>query len=133
MQISTQTSWLSDDDLYLFGEGTHSRAYEKMGAHVGEHGGQRGVHFAVWAPNASQVSVIGDFNGWNSQSNFLESAGSSGIWEGFVPDLAPGARYKYHIKSRYRSYEVDKADPYAFSAEVRPQTATRVSDLSAYS
>lgn len=73
------------------------------------------------------------FNGWTSQSNVLESAGSSGIWESFVPDVASGARYKCHIKFQYRSYEVDKADPFAFSAEIRPQTASLVWDLSTYS
>ena len=133
MQIAAHNSWLSDYDLYLLGEGTHSHAYEKMGAHLGEQDGRRGVHFAVWAPNASQVSVIGDFNEWSSCSNVLESPGRSGIWEGFVPNVGLGARYKYHIKSSYRGYEVDKADPYAFAAEVRPQTASLVWDISTYS
>jgi 1,4-alpha-glucan branching enzyme len=133
MQIATQNSWLSDYDLYLLGEGTHSHAYQKMGAHLGEQGGREGVHFAVWAPNAKQVGVIGDFNGWNPQSNVLESRGASGVWEGFVPDVASGARYKYHITSQYLDYEANKADPYAFAAEVRPQTASRVWDLNTYS
>jgi 1,4-alpha-glucan branching enzyme len=133
MRSSVQTPWISDYDLYLLREGTHCRAYERMGAHLGESVGQSGVHFAVWAPNAKQVSVFGDFNGWNPRSNALESRGASGVWEGFVPDVGPGARYKYHITSQYRGYEVDKADPYGFAAEIRPQTASRVWDLSTYS
>jgi 1,4-alpha-glucan branching enzyme len=133
MSTAMRASWLSDYDLYLLGEGTHTRAYDKMGAHLGELDGRRGVHFAVWAPNARQVSAIGDFDEWNSRSNVLESAGSSGMWEDFVPDVAQGETYKYHTKSNYGSYEVDKADPYAFAAVVRPQTASRVWDLSAYS
>jgi 1,4-alpha-glucan branching enzyme len=133
MPSSTQAQWLSDYDLYLLGEGTHYRAYEKMGAHLGEAAGRCGVNFAVWAPNARQVGVLGDFNGWNPASNALESRGGTGVWEGFVADVGPGARYKYHITSQYRDYEVDKADPYAFAAEIRPQTASRVCDLSAYS
>jgi 1,4-alpha-glucan branching enzyme len=132
MLSSMQGPWLSDYDLYLLGEGTHYRAYEKMGAHLGEAAGRRGVNFAVWAPNARQVSVIGDFNGWNPQPNALGLRGATGVWEGFVPDVEAGARYKYHIASQYRDYEVDKADPYAFGAEIRPQTASRVWDLSSY-
>jgi len=128
-----EAQWLSDYDLYLLGEGTNSRAYDKMGAHLGESDGRRGVHFAVWAPNARQVSVLGDFNGWNPELNVLGSRGATGVWEGFVPDLAAGALYKYHITSQYRDYEVDKADPYAFAAEIRPQTASRVWDLATYS
>src|SRR5664279_3307866 len=132
MQSSTQAPWLSDYDLYLLGEGTHYRAYEKMGAHLGEVNGRRGVHFAVWAPNAERVTVAGDFNGWNPGVNALGSRGATGVWEGFVPDVEPGARYKYHITSRYKDYAVDKADTYAFFAEIRPQTASRVCDLSTY-
>jgi 1,4-alpha-glucan branching enzyme len=88
MPISTQAQWLSDYDLYLLGEGTHHRAYQKMGAHLGEVAGRRGVHFSVWGPNAKQVSVVGDFNEWNARSNALESRGVAGIWKGFVPDVA---------------------------------------------
>ena len=132
MPTSTQAPWISDYDMYLLEEGTHCRAYEKMGAHLGELAGQRGVHFAVWAPNAKQVSVLGDFNGWNPRSNALAAHGATGVWEGFVPEAGAGALYKYHITSQYRGYEVDKADPYAFAAEIRPQTASRVWDLSTY-
>ena len=91
MRSSMQAPWISDYDLYLLAQGTHCRAYEKMGAHLGELAGQRGVHFAVWAPNAKQVSVLGDFNGWNPRSNALVSRGATGVWEGFVPHVGPGA------------------------------------------
>jgi 1,4-alpha-glucan branching enzyme len=131
--MSTQAPWITGYDLYLLREGTHYRAYEKMGAHPGEVGGQPGVHFAVWAPNASEVSVIGDFNGWNPRSNALGSRAATGVWEGFIRDVGPGMRYKYHITSQYRGYEVDKADPFGFAAEIRPQTASRVFDLGSYS
>lgn len=120
-------------DLYLFGEGTHRRAYEKLGAHVGEVDGRRGVHFAVWAPNANQVSVIGDHNAWNPDANPLILRTEAGIWEGFVPDIGINTLYKYHIISRYRGYRVDKADPFGFAAEIRPRTASRVCDLGNYS
>ena len=132
MPTPTQDPWISDYDMYLLEEGTHCRAYEKMGAHLGDLAGQRGVHFAVWAPNAKQVSVLGDFNEWSPRSNALAAHGATGVWEGFVPEAGAGALYKYHITSQYRGYEVDKADPYAFAAEIRPQTASRVWDLSTY-
>jgi 1,4-alpha-glucan branching enzyme len=133
MTLSTPTGWLTDYDLYLFGEGTHRRAYEKLGAHVGELEGRAGAHFAVWAPNASQVSVIGDYNAWNPEVSALCLRPEAGIWEGFVPAIGPGTLYKYHIISRHRDYQVDKADPYGFAAEIRPQTASRVCDLERYS
>jgi 1,4-alpha-glucan branching enzyme len=132
MEASIQTPWLSDYDLYLFGEGTHLRAYEKLGAHQGEVEGRRGVHFAVWAPNAEQVSVIGEHNGWNPQSHPMQLRPDAGTWEMFVPDIGPGALYKYHIVSRQNGYQVDKADPYGFAAEIRPHTASRVWDLAKY-
>jgi len=133
MGASTQTLWLTDYDLYLFGQGTHVRAYEKLGAHPGEIEGHRGVHFAVWAPNAESVSVIGDYNGWDPRSNPMQPQGQAGLWESFIPDIGTGALYKYHIASRVNGYQVDKADPYGYAAEVRPQTASRVWDLAAYS
>jgi 1,4-alpha-glucan branching enzyme len=132
MGTSTQTLWLTDYDLYLFGEGTHHRAYEKLGAHPGEVDGHRGVHFAVWAPNGAQVTVIGDFNGWNPQAHPMSLRPEAGLWETFIPEVENGSRYKYHIVSRRNGYEVDKADPYGFAAEITPHTASRVWDLAGY-
>ena len=125
-------SAISEFDLYLLAEGTHYRAYEKLGAHITEKDGKRGVQFAVWAPNAKGVSIIGDFNNWNPNAAIMRPS-TAGIWEGFVPDIAQGASYKYHIESRYRDYTVDKADPYGFAAEIRPNTASRVWNLENYS
>jgi 1,4-alpha-glucan branching enzyme len=118
-------SLLSEDDLYLFNEGSHLRLYEKLGAHATD----RGVRFAVWAPDAQAVSVVGDFNGWSRGANALQPRGVSGIWEGFVPRMKPGEVYKYHIESRHMGYQVDKADPFAVFAEVPPKTASRVWQL----
>jgi 1,4-alpha-glucan branching enzyme len=125
-------STLSEFDLYLLAEGTHNRAYEKLGAHLGERNGHRGVQFAVWAPDAERVSIIGDFNHWNPSTNNMHPS-SAGVWEGFVPAIGSGAIYKYHVESRNRGYVVDKADPYGFAAEIRPRTASRVWDLQDYS
>ncbi len=122
-------SLLSSQDLFLFNEGTHCRLYEKLGAHVGIEGGKKGTSFAVWAPTAEHVFVIGDFNDWNRSSHPLQPQGQSGIWQGFVPGLGHGDPYKYHIVSRNRGYRVDKADPFAFHSEVPPRTASRVWDL----
>jgi len=123
---------LTDFDLYLWGEGSHNRAFEKLGAHSAERDGKAGTQFAVWAPNAARVSVIGDFNGWNENTHPLTPAGRSGIWEGFVPGVRPGALYKYAIKSNNHGYRVDKADPFAFAAQCRPQTASKVWTLGGY-
>jgi 1,4-alpha-glucan branching enzyme len=125
-------SVLSDFDRYLLAEGTFHRAYERLGAHLTERVGQRGVQFAVWAPNAKLVSVIGNFNNWNTSANRME-ASPSGVWETFIPRLGQGEVYKYHIESNYHEYRVDKADPYGFAGEIRPQTASRVWDLESYS
>ena len=120
------TSILSDEDVYLFNEGTHVRLYEKLGAHPAKDGGLPGTAFAVWAPNAERVTVMGDFNEWSKTSHPLESYGVSGIWEGVVSGAATGSRYKYHIVSHYNDYEVDKTDPFAFFAELSPHTASVV-------
>src|SRR6266851_1825580 len=122
-------SLLTDQDLYLFNEGSHTRLYGKLGAHLHTEDGVPGTHFAVWAPGARQVFVIGDFNGWNKQRHPLQVRGQSGIWEIFIPGVGHGAHYKYHIISRYQSYRVDKADPFGFFHEVPPQTASIVWNL----
>ncbi|HUU49481.1 MAG TPA: 1,4-alpha-glucan branching protein GlgB [Nitrospinota bacterium] len=120
---------LTEDDLYLFNEGKHYRLYNKLGAHPLNIDGVNGTYFSVWAPDAEKVSVIGDFNGWNTASHLLMPKGSSGIWEGFIPGISKGASYKYHIFSRYNNYRVDKADPFAFYNEIPPKTASIVCDL----
>ena len=121
---------LSEHDVYLFKEGTHVRLSEKLGSHAGSVDGEAGVHFAVWAPNAELVSVVGDFNGWDRRAHVLEvRADGSGIWQGFVPGVKRGACYKYHIASRYNGYRVDKGDPFATYWEAPPRTASRVWDL----
>jgi 1,4-alpha-glucan branching enzyme len=130
--IATTAPFLTDYDLYLMGEGSHYHIYEKLGAHVSERDGATGTQFAVWASNASQVSVIGDFNRWRREQHPLQFRGSSGIWEGFIPDIGPGALYKYAISSRNGNYRVDKADPCGFAAEVRPHTASKVWNRSTY-
>jgi 1,4-alpha-glucan branching enzyme len=127
------TSPLSEQDLYLFNKDTHFRLHEKLGAHAGTEDGEEGTWFAVWAPNAERVSVIGDWNLWDKRANPMTLRGSSGIWEAFVPGVlagvSPGVRYKYHIISRYNGYRVDKADPFAFHAEKPPLRASIVWDL----
>jgi 1,4-alpha-glucan branching enzyme len=125
--------FLTDYDLYLLREGTHLRAWERLGAHPIEQDGVTGTHFAVWAPEAREVSVIGDFNGWRHGANPLTPAGESGVWRGFVPGVGAGALYKYAIHSRATGEMLEKADPYAFASEFRPRTASRVYDLDGYS
>jgi 1,4-alpha-glucan branching enzyme len=120
---------LGDVDVHLFNEGRHHRLYDKLGAHLDEENGARGVRFAVWAPNAEHVAVIGDFNGWNDRETPLRPWASSGIWTGFVPDLGPGAIYKYRIHSRHGGHRVDKADPFGFHHETPPKTGSIVWDL----
>lgn len=120
----------SDFDLYLFGQGKHYRIYEKMGAHPVNINGVEGVHFAVWAPNARTVSVIGDFNGWNRSANPMHLRHNDlGVWECFIPGLRVGTLYKYAILSRFNHYAVDKTDPYGFAFELRPNTASIVTDI----
>jgi 1,4-alpha-glucan branching enzyme len=127
---SDRFSLLTEEDLFLFNQGTHYRLYNKLGAHPVRVHGEAGTYFALWAPNAESVSVIGDFNDWSPGRNPLSPRASSGIWEGFHRDIGPGALYKFRIRSRVQSYTVDKADPFAFSAEVPPRTASRVTELS---
>ncbi len=122
---------IGDFDLYLFGEGTHYRTYLHMGAHVRAVDGVDGVRFAVWAPNARRVSVVGDFNRWDGRCHPMQKRGDSGLWEIFVPGLRAGDLYKYEIKGPHGSLAT-KADPYAFAGELRPQTASVVWDLDGY-
>nr|MBI3612273.1 1,4-alpha-glucan branching protein GlgB [Nitrospirota bacterium] len=123
---------LTDFDLHLLAEGRHYRAYEVMGAHPTVLNDVAGVRFAVWAPNAARVSVVGDFNGWDGRRHAMRSRGQTGIWELFVPELAEGVTYKYEIRSRESPAPFLKADPYAFAAELRPKTASVVRCLEGY-
>ena len=122
-------SQISDDDVYLFNEGSHFRLYEKLGAHVVKQDGIAGTHFAVWAPDANYVSVIGEFNGWDKASHRLHPKGQSGIWEDFIPNIGKGTLYKYHIGSRFDGYRVDKTDPFSIFNEIPPKFASIVWDL----
>jgi 1,4-alpha-glucan branching enzyme len=122
-------SRLTDDDLYLFNEGSHFRLYDKLGSHLMTVDGTSGTYFAVWAPNADYVAVVGDFNGWDRAAHPLRVKGASGIWEAFVPEAGKGDAYKYHIASRHQGHTVDKADPFAVHAETPPKTASKVWDL----
>jgi 1,4-alpha-glucan branching enzyme len=119
-------SLLGPTDLHLFNEGTHARLYDKLGSRLMNEGGQEGAYFAVWAPNAERVSVIGDFNGWDDTRAPLRAHGSSGIWEGFLPGVKHGDIYKYRLWSRFSGYRVDKADPFAVRQEVPPRTGSVV-------
>jgi len=129
MEVCYDMTLLNDDDLFLFNEGSHFRLYRKLGAHPLKREDVEGTYFAVWAPDAKQVFVMGDFNGWNKSMHPLRSRGQSGIWEGFIPGVQMGAPYKYHIRSRYKGYRADKADPFSFYSEVPPKTASIVWDL----
>src|SRR5712691_1077381 len=124
-----QHSLLTDSDIYLFNEGSHHRLWQKLGSHIVERNGIAGTTFGVWAPNADQVSVIGDFNGWDVGAHPLEARGASGIWEGFIPHVGKGTKYKYHIVSRHNGYRVAKADPFGVHHETPPRTASIVWDL----
>src|SRR5215468_10875824 len=122
-------SLLTADDLYLFHEGKHGRLYEKLGARPETVDGVDGARFAVWAPNAERVSVVGDFNGWDAGCHALEPVADSGVWSGFVAGVGKGTVYKFHIVSRFEGYEVDKADPFGLMHEAPPKTASVVWDL----
>ncbi|MBI3625122.1 MAG: 1,4-alpha-glucan branching enzyme, partial [Candidatus Rokubacteria bacterium] len=123
-------STLSDYDLHLLGEGTHYKAYEKLGAHLRVIDGVEGVAFAVWAPNARRVSVVGDFNHWDGRHHLMRCHPGNGIWEIFIPGLTEGARYKFEFLSRSGELLPQKADPYAFTFEGEtPRTASVVAAL----
>ena len=129
--ILYDASLLTDHDIYLFKEGRLHKLYDKLGAHHMTTSGRSGTYFAVWAPNAERVSVVGGFNEWTPGAHPLRvREDESGIWEGFVPGIDQGTIYKYHIASRHNNYKVDKADPLSFYCEAPPKTASVVWDLS---
>jgi len=123
--------FITEVDRYLYNNGRHYEIYEKLGAHPENYEGNDGVYFAVWAPHGSQVSVVGDFNGWDPEANPMTQLADSGIWEAFVSGLSVGELYKYAITTRSGKI-LFKADPYAFQSEYRPQTASVTADLSGF-
>jgi len=122
---------LTDFDLHLHGEGTHYESYNTLGAHLVECEGVPGVRFAVWAPNALVVSVVGDFNEWDSRRHPMRLR-NGGVWELFIPHLRAGATYKFDVRSRFHGYHQQKADPYAFFSEAPPNSASVVWDINGY-
>ena len=128
---TTSPALLPEADAWLLGEGTHLRPYELLGARLHTVDGVQGIRFAVWAPNASRVSVVGDFNAWNGNTHPLQPQGSSGVWCAFVPGVAAGAKYKFELHSRDGALLPLKADPYGLAAELRPATASVVAALPA--
>jgi len=127
-----KTEFLTEFDVHLFSEGSHYRLYDKLGAHVIEQDGQLGTHFAVWAPSAAQISVVGDFNHWRAGANPLEQVAQSGLWTGFVTGVKEGEAYKYHVTPNNGMQPSERSDPFGFYAEVRPKTASLVCDLDKY-
>ncbi|MEO0912268.1 MAG: 1,4-alpha-glucan branching enzyme, partial [Pseudomonadota bacterium] len=123
---------LGEMDEYLISEGTHRRLWQALGARVMEHQGVRGTAFAVWAPNAQRVSVVGDFNGWNGRRHVMRRRGGTGVWEIFLPGIREGEAYKYEILSREGKLLPLKADPVGFGAQHAPETASLVRDISGY-
>ena len=122
---------ISDLDIYMFGKGTHYEIYNKLGAHIVQRNGVKGTFFAVWAPFAFSVSVVGDFNSWDISKNIMVYDEVSGIWTLFIPKVSEGYLYKYRITSTNGKI-TDKADPYAFHAEVRPNSASIIYDIEGY-
>ena len=130
MEIIHGPTLFTDNDIYLFKEGTHLKLYDKLGSHKMSYKGSEGVYFALWAPNAKSVSVIGNFNNWNNKKHVLKPRwDSSGIFEGFIKDIKFGEVYKYHIVSNYNNQTSEKSDPYSFFNEHSPKTASIVWDL----
>ncbi|HET9630556.1 MAG TPA: alpha-amylase family glycosyl hydrolase, partial [Novosphingobium sp.] len=117
---------LGPTDDFLIAEGTHLRLFDKLGAHVIEHEGARGVHFAVWAPNARLVSLVGDFNDWDPARHPMRGRKGTGVWEIFLPDIGEGRAYKYRVVGPDSTVQPLKADPFAFASELRPKTASVV-------
>jgi 1,4-alpha-glucan branching enzyme len=126
------SSLLSDFDKYLLAEGTHLHSYEHLGAHIREVNGRTGVFFAVWAPSAIRVSVVGEFNQWDGRCHPMRFHPGTGIWEIFIPGLGQGTLYKYEVKTKYQEYMVKKSDPVGFFSEMRPKTASIVWDIDNY-
>jgi 1,4-alpha-glucan branching enzyme len=122
---------LTGYDLHLFAEGAHYRLYDKLGAHLIDNGSEKGTHFAVWAPRAASVSVVGDFNQWNETNGLMQPLHGSGIWTAFIPNLPEGTIYKYKVRAQDGSV-AEKSDPFAFQSEVRPKTASIVTKLDGY-
>ena len=129
---AVETGFITEVDRYLFGNGTHYEIYDKLGAHPWTFRGKSGYYFAVWAPHAQSVSLVGDFNNWNPDSHPMKLLEDSGIYELFVPDMGKGQLYKYAITTQSGQL-IFKADPYAFSAEFRPGTASITSDIAGFS
>ena len=125
---SAPDSAISDFDLYLFGEGNHNRIYERLGAHAM---GAVGARFAVWAPNAAGVSVVGPFNHWDGRSHVMHNRGASGVWELEIPEIVPGTLYKYEIRTR-DGHLFLKADPYGFAMELRPGNCSVFTSLDGF-
>lgn len=123
---------LTEFDLYLHAEGRNWEIYDKLGAHQREIDGVTGMNFAVWAPNARRISVIGDFNNWDGRVHPMRQNNNSGVWELFIPGLGFGEKYKYELKSHHQGYVGEKIDPYGFYAERRPNTASITADLDSY-
>lgn len=130
-EISKEEGFITDYDLYLLAHGTHYKIYEKLGSHLTVNNGLNGVNFAVWAPNAETVSVIGDFNEWNNSKNVMTKLNEGGVWTVFIPNIEEGALYKFAVKPHGRDY-LYKIDPYAFRAEHRPKTASIVENINRY-
>ncbi|EMB17304.1 1,4-alpha-glucan branching protein GlgB [Rhodopirellula europaea] len=128
----TVPSIFSDLDRYLIGEGRHHQLYERLGAQLREVDGVKGVNFAVWAPNARSVQVVGDFNGWDGRSHVAQPVESTGIWELFLPGATVGQKYKFRIQTQHGHW-MDKCDPLAFAAELPPLTANIITDINTYS
>ena len=125
-------SMICNDDLYLFCEGTHEKTYQWMGAHQLEVDDIKGTHFVIWAPEASRVSVVGDFNFWDGRRNVMRKHPGAGLWEIFIPNVTANASYKYEIADKNGHIQPLKADPYAFSMQLAPDTASKVVPNSAY-
>ena len=129
-RVQSGVSLFSDFDVYLFKQGNHYRLFEKLGAHVMTVDDVKGTYFAVWAPNAKKVSVVGDFNHWNPETHPLTARwDGSGIWEGFITGIDTGTLYKFHIDSNYNGYKANRGDPFAFFWEEPPKTSPIVWNL----